>query len=551
MKKLMLAALTAVLGAGAADAEALWMRDVKISPDGTTIAFTYKGDIYAVDADGGKARRLTSKESYETTPIWSPDGKHIAFASDRNGNYDIYLMDADGGNIRRLTTNSANEIPETFSPDGGEVWFSAAIQNPQSSAMYPSARMTELYAVKTTGGKSRQIVGTPVQMPSFTPDGKTMFYQDVKGFEDEWRKHHTSSVTRDIWSYDMATGRHQNITDRAGEDRNPVVSPDGKTVYILSERDGSTFNVWAFPLGSPADAVKVTDFATHPVRFLSIGSNGKMAFTYDGAIYTMDNGRGTPRRLTVDVTGVEPEDVVKKDVRPGGAVVSPDGKMVAFVSRGDVFVTSVEYPTTVQVTHTPAAERHLSWGSDNRTLYYTSERSGHKNIYRATIDRKDDPNFANATSIKEEAMFDVRPGARITDATDEYSHPMISPDGKKMAFVKNRNKIMVMNLATRGVRQLTDGETYPGQDDEMVAVWSPDSRWLAIELVPEMRDPYSDIGLLNVETGEVTNLTRSGYFCMNPRFVLDGNAIIFFTDRYGMRNHASWGSQEDIMIVFL
>ena len=127
----------------------------------------------------------------------------------------------------------------------------------------------------------------------------------------------------------------------------------------------------------------------------------------------------------------------------------------------------------------------------------------------------------------------------------------MSPDGKKLAFISNRNEINVMDIATHKVTKLTSGETYPGQDDEMVAVWSPDSRWLAIEMQPPMHDPYSDIALLDVETGRLTNITQSGYFCSNPRFVLDGNAIIFFTDRYGMRNHASWGSQEDIMIVFL
>ena len=223
-------------------------------------------------------------------------------------------------------------------------------------------------------------------------------------------------------------------------------------------------------------------------------------------------------------------------VKPQNAVVSPDGKMVAFLDRGDVFVTSVEYPTTVQVTRTPQAEMHLSWGADSRSLYYTSERSGHKNIYKASLSRKDDPNFAAATAVTEEPVIEVAAGSG-----DEYSRPLISPDGKKMAFVKNRNNLMVMDLASKAVRQLTHGETYPGQDDGMGAVWSPDSRLLAIELVPEMRDPYSDIALVEVESGRITNLTNSGYFEESPRFVLDGNAIIFKTDRYGMRAHASWG----------
>lgn len=535
----------------AAAAPALWMRDVKISPEGDKIAFGYKGDIYTVPVTGGEARRLTTLPSYESNPVWSPDGTKIAFASDRHGNFDVFIMDAGGGEATRLTSNSASEIPESFSPDGKDVFFSAAIQNPASSVMFPSARMTEFYAVPVAGGVSRQVLGTPAQMPVFTPDGSRMLYQDVKGFEDEWRKHHTSSVTRDIWVYDFANARHTNLTARAGEDRNPALSADGKTVYILSERGGDTFNVWSFPIDNPSAAKRITDFSTHPVRFLSRAANGTMAFTYDGEIYTMASDNSAPAKISVDVVADAAPSVDKLNVKPKNAVVSPDGKSVAFISRGDVFVTSVEYPTTVQVTRTPAAERHLSWGADNRTLYYTSERSGRKNIYRATLSRSVEPDFVNATSVREEPVFNVKRPAALTDATPEYSHPIVSPDGKKLAFISNRNEINVMDIATHKVTKLTSGETYPGQDDEMVAVWSPDSRWLAIEMQPPMHDPYSDIALLDVETGRLTNITQSGYFCSNPRFVLDGNAIIFFTDRYGMRNHASWGSQEDIMIVFL
>ena len=535
----------------ASAAPALWMRDVKISPEGDKIAFGYKGDIYNVPVTGGEARRLTTLPSYESNPVWSPDGTKIAFASDRHGNFDVFVMDAGGGEATRLTSNSASEIPESFSPDGKDVFFSAAIQNPASSVMFPSARMTEFYAVPVAGGVSRQVLGTPAQMPVSTPDGSRMLYQDVKGFEDEWRKHHTSSVTRDIWVYDFENARHTNLTARAGEDRNPALSADGKTVYILSERGGDTFNVWSFPIDNPSAAKRITDFSTHPVRFLSRAANGTMAFTYDGEIYTMASDNSAPAKISVDVVADAASSVEKLNVKPKNAVVSPDGKSVAFISRGDVFVTSVEYPTTVQVTRTPAAERHLSWGADNRTLYYTSERSGRKNIYRATLSRSVEPDFVNATSVREEPVFNVKRPAALTDATPEYSHPIVSPDGKKLAFISNRNEINVMDIATHKVTKLTSGETYPGQDDEMVAVWSPDSRWLAIEMQPPMHDPYSDIALLDVETGRLTNITQSGYFCSNPRFVLDGNAIIFFTDRYGMRNHASWGSQEDIMIVFL
>ena len=169
-----LAAFTAgfiSLGSLAAEAP-LWLRDVKISPDGKQIAFTYKGDIYKVASAGGTATRLTTRPSYESAPVWSPDGSKIAFASDRNGGKDIYIMDSNGGSAKRLTFNSANETPEAFTPDGKKVLFSAAIQDPASSVMFPSGRLVELYEVPVEGGRIKQILATPALTPSFLPDGK-------------------------------------------------------------------------------------------------------------------------------------------------------------------------------------------------------------------------------------------------------------------------------------------------------------------------------------------------------------------------------------------
>lgn len=522
----------------------LWMRDAKISPDGTTIAFCYKGDIWTVPTAGGEAKRLTASTTYEAVPVWSPDSKQIAYQSDRNGSFDIYVMPAKGGTSTRLTFNSANETPEAFTPDGKHVLFSAAIQDPAESATFPSGRQTELYQVSVKGGEAiKQVLGTPAQMLSFVPGANGKFiYQDSKGMENEWRKHHTSSVARDIRLYDPASGKHTKITTNAGEDRNPVAA-DADTYYFLSERDGGSMNVYSGSISGASQPKALTAFKTHPVRFLSRSDNGMLCFTYNGELYTLKPG-AKPAKVKVDLIDPAEDETYRKSVAKLSEMsVAPDGKSIAFISRGEVFVTSVDYNTTKQITHTPQAEKHVSWGDDSKSLYYTSERDGKYAIYKATMAREDDPNFANSTVIKEEEVF--------SSDSHERTVPKVSPDGKKLAFVLDRNKLAVKDLKSGKVNILDNGDLTAQYNGEITYAWSPDSKWIVMEGVDNHHDPYYDIILINAKDGSKTNLTQSGYFDVSPRFTADGNAIIFASDRYGMRNHASWGSMNDVMIVFL
>ena len=524
-------------------AQPLWMRENVISPKGDKIAFCYKGDVYVVDVQGGKAQQLTTNASYETAPIWSPDGKQIAFASDRNGNFDVYLVSAEGGVPQRITTNSASELPLAFFPDGKEIYFSAQIQKAAENVQFASGWITELYKVSTEGGRPEQVVAVPVCSMSFDKDGKSFLYYDRKGSEDKWRKHHVSSVTRDVVYYNAKKKTHTMLTTNVGEDRDPRYLPGYKDVVFLSERNNGSFNVYKAPANDLEKVEQVSHFQTHPVRFLSVSNDGLLCYGYMGEIYTQRIG-SEPQKVNIEIVNdQEPEQLVKQDFKGAGNFsLSSDGKLIAFVSRGEVFVTGVdEYATTKQITHTPQAERSPSFSKDGRTLVYASERDGYWNLYQATIVRKEDFNFAYATLIDEKPLFD-------NDGI-ERSNPDYSPDGKEIAFVENRNILKVYNIESKKVRQITDGTQHYGS---IGYEWSPDGKWFAVTLITHMRDPYSDVAIVSANGDKkIYNITESAYFDDDPQWVLDGNAIIYNSDRYGMRSHASWGSQRDVFIAFL
>ena len=541
MKKLFLIALC-FIGLQVA-AQPLWMRYNVISPQGDKIAFCYKGDVYVVPTGGGKALQLTTSSSHETQPIWSPDGKTIAFASDRNGNYDIYTVSVEGGVAQRITTNSAYETPLAFSPDGKEIYFSAQIQKPAENIQFPAGWITELYKINVKGGRPEQVVAVPVCSLSFDKDGKSFLYYDRKGSENIWRKHHVSSVARDVVYYDAKKGTHTILTTNVGEDRDPRYLPGNQEVVFLSERNGGSFNVYKAPIDNLEKVEAVTRYKTHPVRFLSVANNGVICYGYMGEIYAHHVGE-KPKKVHVEIVNDQPtEQIEKKDFKGVGDFdLSRDGKLVAFTSRGEVFVTGTdEYATTKQITHTPQPERSPSFSKDGRTMVYASERDGYWNLYQATIERKEDFNFAYATLIDEKPLF---PNDGI-----ERSNPDYSPDGKEIAFIENRNILKVYNIDSKEVRQITDGTQHYGS---IGYEWSPDGKWFAVTLITHMRDPYSDVAIVSANGDQIMyNITESAYFDDDPQWVLDGNAIIYNSDRYGMRSHASWGSQRDAFIAFL
>ena len=543
MKKLLLSAFALCFAGTIAAQEApLWMRYCALSPDGTTIAFTYKGDIYTVPSTGGRATQITTNPAFDTTPVWSPDGKQIALASDRMGSLDVFVVAKEGGVPQRLTTHSGSEKPVAYKDDK-HILFTANIAPSAEDAGFPSGQFQQIYEVSVTGGRPTMFSSMPMECISFNKEG-IMLYQDKKGYEDYWRKHQVSPIARDIWSYTPGkTPVYQKQTTFGGEDREPVWAPDGKSFYYLSEEKGS-FNIFQRTPGANTSK-QITFHTKHPVRFLSMASEGKLCYGYNGEIYTLVPG-GQPQKVNITILSDKIDKDIIRQIRSYGATdiaVSPKGKEVAFIMRGDVYVTSIDYKTTKQITNTPDQERDISFAPDGRTLVYSSERNGLWQLYTSTIVRKEEKQFTYATELKEE---------RLTKSNVASFQPQYSPDGKEIAFLENRTAIRVINLKSKAVRTVMDAKyQYSYADGDQWFQWSPDSKWILSDFIGIGGWNNKDVVLLKADgKGEMVNLTESGYSDTNAKWVLGGKAMIWNSDRSGYRSHGSWGSESDTYIMF-
>lgn len=369
-----------------------------------------------------------------------------------------------------------------------------------------------------------------------------MVYHDKKGYEDAFRKHHTSAITRDIWLYEPATGKHTKLTNFKGEDRNPVFSKDGSAIYYLSEQEGS-FNVFSMSLTGAPEIAAHTSFKTHPVRSLSIGNN-TLAFGYDGEIYTLKAGEGAKKVEIIVRTQEDSNAITYKSVNGGVQEmdVAPNGKEIAFISRGEVFVTSVDGSLTKRITNTPEQERFVKFMPDGKSVAYSSERNGKWSIFKSSKVRSEEPYFFAATLIKEDTL--------VTSKNDIYL-PEFSPDSTYVAYIEDRKTLKVKNLKTKEVTTLlTPDEIIHMRDGDQYYQWSPDSKWLLVDWSVSLNN--TEVLLISKDGKKRKNLTQSGYYEYYPKWVNDGSQIMYFTNRNGLKSYATSGSFEtDVYTMFL
>lgn len=538
MKRILLALIAPLAAVSTmAQTNPLWMRFPAISPDGKTVAFSYKGDIWTVAANGGQARQITTNPAYDAYPVWSPDSRQIAFASSREGSMDVYVVGKDGGAPRRVTTDSGDEYPMAWRNDS-TILLKASIMPKATSIMF--ADFPQVYEVSVNGGRMRLFSDIPMEDISVGNDG-ALLYHDKKGYEDPFRKHHQSPICRDIWLF--KDDNYTKLTDFGGEDRTPVWGGDANTYYYLSEEDG-TFNVYKRHVGEAAKT-QLTHYKGNPVRYLTRATDGTLCYAYDGAIYTMKEG-SQPVKLNLSILADDGSDKLQRQVLRSGATeftVSPTGKEIAFVVHGDVYVTSLDYSTTKRITDTPEQERNVNFSPDGRSLVYASERGGLWQIYQTSIVSKDEKQFTYATQLKEEQLVK----SSLVDMQPAYS-----PDGKTVAFIEDRGALKAVDVKTKAVRQLMDGKyQYSYSDGDLWFEWSPDSKWLLSNYIGNGGWNNSDIALVPADGSQrITNLTNSGYNDDNGRWALGGKAMLFMSDRAGYRSHGSWGAEKDAYIMF-
>ncbi len=440
-----------------------------ISPDGSTIAFVSGGDIWEVPARGGDARLLVSHPATESRPLFSPDGKRLAFTSTRTGNGDVYVLTLTSGDVTRLTYDDANELVSGWSPDSQSVLF--------QSNSHEISGMLDVYRVGVDGGTPMPVAADRYTTEYFaapSPGGESVaITARANAASQWWRKGHSHLDESEIWIVRPAAAgagpRYEQITRGGAKDAWPMWAAGGKGLYLMSDRSGAQ-NIWAISsLGvqgdTQASAKAVTTFTDGRVLWPSITRDGRtIAFEREFGIWTVDTASGQSHEVPIALRGAPAATSVEHRTfsdQVQELALSPDGRKAAFTVHGEVFsISARDGGDAVRVTQTAGEESEISWAPDSRRLAYVSDRDGANHLF----------------------VYDFGTGkeTQVTTGVGRDNVPRFSPDGKWVAFERNSKELRVIDPATREEKLLATGafDTPPFLDARDF-VWSPDSRYVA------------------------------------------------------------------------
>ncbi|NJI71992.1 peptidase S41 [Sphingobacterium kitahiroshimense] len=508
-----------------------WIQQSAISPDGKWIAFEYQEKLWKISTLGGTAVQLTNGKTYCGYPVWSHDSKSIAYASNEFGNFDVFIMQAQGGVSTRLTYNSREDIPQDFSADNSNVLFTSARHDIITSARFPASNtfFKNLYQVPVHGGRSLLISNAGMDKAKLHKNGGLLLFQDAKGGENNARKHHTSSVTRDIWTYHLKDKFYQKLSTFTGEDLNPIWG-EGTAIYYLSERTGS-LNIFKSSLNDTSKMEQITHFTDHPVRNLSRSSSGLLSFTFNGDLYLLKPGK-KPQKINVnmkDKSHINPFKSIAVKGEIAEMTVSSDGKQIAFVSRGELFVTSSDGSKTVKLTSTPYQERMPHFSTDGKKLLYSVERDASWDIEQFCIKGVEEQYFYDNPKLTKQAL--------ISTANDEFQG-VFSPDGNQIAYVENRDILRTYDVVNKKTKLLLpEGINYSNNDGDQYFKWSPDNRSLLVHSKEGTTGYMNEVLLLkNDGSGKYTNLTKSGFVDDKPMWSTNSDMFYWISDNDSYKN---------------
>jgi tricorn protease len=473
------AAALAIWFAAAAQAQGQepirFARTPDISPDGKLVAFSYLGDIWVVEAIGGVARPVTMHEKHDIYPVFSPDGKKIAFSSNRHGSYDIYVVPVQGGKPTRLTFDSADDLVNAWSPDGKSVLFTS-----NRGTSFPST--AELYTVPITGGRAKRVSAFEGRDGVFAPEGDLIAY--VRGPGTWYRKYYRGSANDDIWIANADGTDNRRLTTHTGQDTSPMWAADGKAIYYVTDASQ--------PPGSPANIVRqeimvgragalavtsppnpITFHKEDSVRRARLSAGGEWIVYECGPDLWIVSAKAnapvsmySPRKLAIEVNAddrTNPNRIVTYTSGISEFAVSYDDMSIALVVHGEIFCMVRGSTKAKRLTDSPAFDHAPAWSPDGRKLIFLSDRGGHEDIW--LIQAAEPANVA----ITKASTFKL---TQLTNTEDDEQGIAFSPDGKRISFVRN-GQLFTMNPDGGDVK------TIASQPRVIDYEWSPDSKWIA------------------------------------------------------------------------
>ncbi|MEL7003260.1 MAG: S41 family peptidase [Bacteroidota bacterium] len=466
MKYLLILALFITSSLSFSQSDITLVRTPSISPDGSTVAFSYQGDIWKIPVNGGEPRRLTIHEAHEINPIWSPDGQSIAFTSNRWGNLDIYTTSKEGGTPFRLTYHSTNDVLSDWS-DGNNILFS-------SSRAYRQIEWdSEIHSVPASGGTPIRYMDAIGEMASMSPNGNLVAF--VRGSCRISREDYKGPADMEVWIYNVKNKQYTRITDNETNDYLPRWADDN-TLFFIGVSSGR-YNLHSQKINSDGTSqgapTPLTSYKDEGVRHFDV-KNNMVVFERETHIYKMNVG-GSPQMMNIDIKADYRFDPIEKRTfnnRINEYKVSPNNKRVAMVIRGEIFVkeNDKEKRRSVNISNHPYRDQGVDWLNDS-TLIFTSDRNGQYDLYMA---KSSDP---NKTDIFKTLKYEL---VRLTKTNENEFSPIISPDGKKVAFRRGRGKLIIADIdggKLKNEKALLDGWSTPSGIS-----WSPDSKWLAYAL---------------------------------------------------------------------